>query len=244
VILVDSRTGSKELLGIIQRMGVPAQLEQLPFGDFAFEGNGPHGEMLIGIERKTLQDILKCIDSSRLAGRQLVGMRKLYSQRFVLIEGMWRANIQTGLLVEGYNGGSSWGYYKRGGREVMYSKLYRYLLSVELAGTPVIYSHDITHSAYNICEIYHYFQKRWKDHTAMKTMHHEELPSLLGKPSLVRRWAKELEGIGEKLSEDTARVFKTPRALANGEESDFLRVPGVGPKTAISIVKEIRGWKP
>lgn len=68
------------------------------------------------------------------------------------------------------------------------------------------------------------------------------IPTLNRKASLTRRWAFELEGVGMEYSEGADRIFRTPRLLANSEERDWMKVPGIGPKTAIHIVKEIGGY--
>ena len=50
-----------------------------------------------------------------------------------------------------------------------------------------------------------------------------------------------MEGIGVKLSLDAERVFKKAGRLAAADETEWLKVPGVGVKTAQSIVREV--WK-
>lgn len=143
--------------------------------------------------------------------------------------------------MESFNGGVGWTYCRPAGRTVMYSKLRRYLFSVSLSGVHVTYTRDVAHTAQDIIEWYWYFQKRWTDHTALLEMQKLNIPSLTGKPPLVRRWAADLDGIGVKMSGDAAKVFKRPIALANADEVDWVRVPGVGVKTAQSIWREIHG---
>jgi ERCC4-type nuclease len=75
----------------------------------------------------------------------------------------------------------------------------------------------------------------------MRQMQTLNLPSLSGRPKLVRRWAAELEGIGVKMSEDAQKHFKTPIRLATADETAWLGIEGIGPKTVINIVKEING---
>ena len=69
------------------------------------------------------------------------------------------------------------------------------------------------------------------------------LPSLSRKPSLVRRWAAELDNVGVKFSEEAERRFKTPIKLATSDEMDWLRIDGIGVGTAQKIIKEIGGRK-
>lgn len=239
MILVSREVGSKELLPLIQKIGVKCELTGLPYGDFAFDGNGPGGPISIGVERKTLHYMLHCIDDSRYSSHQLPGMRSLYSASYLILEGVWKAHEQ-GFLMEGYPNGT-YGHCKYRGRPVMYSKLRRYLFSVGAAGVNILYSRDMFQTAYDICELYHYYQKRWEDHTSLIGTQELAIPSLLHKPSLLREWAARLPGVGVKLSMEAERVFSSAGKMAASEENAWLRIPGVGVKTARQIVREI--WK-
>lgn len=259
MIIVDTSIGSRELMDKIRALGYPCDRQKMPFSDAYFEGYGPEGLVGIGIERKRIQDMLDCIDSGRFTGHQRVGMKQTCRFSFLILEGYWKPNPHTGMLLEGRYGKDGKFFWSEdrpnGMRPVPYAKLRRYLISLGLGGVIVSYTRDVDHTAYDICEIYQWFQKSWRKHTALLAMHlgapweyaNEEsrslmsLPVLAGKPPLVRRWAKELSGIGVKLSEDAARVFNTPLKLATGDESQWLKVPGVGIKTATDIVQEIMG---
>lgn len=247
MILVDDRIGSKELLPIIQRIGVPCELSRLSYGDAAFEGNGPKGPITVGVERKTLNDMLACIEDARYAAHQRPGMLALYSKSYLCIEGLWApgdGNGFDGQLMQGFRNGASWGPLKvRSGRTPLYSKLYRYLMSVALSGVIITPSMHIFHTAYNICEMYQYFQKRWNQHTSLIEVQKLAIPDMTGKPSLVRRWASDLTDIGVVHSQDAERLFRAPLILANAPESAWLDIKGIGVPTARRIVKEIRGWK-
>ena len=248
MILVDPRSGAEkgvttvdELCAIINRLGICCEKGKLEFADAAFEGNGPHGKILIGIERKTLHDMLNCIDDARYAAHQKVGMRQMYGQSFLLLEGQWKPYDPDGWLMEGFQGGVSWGLCRYRSQRTLYAKLYRYLLSVSLSGVTVLYSRDLVHTAWNICETYQYFQKKWDDHTALLQTQRLHIPDMNVRPSLVRRWAAELDGIGVKHSIDAARLFKTPLALANSDEIGWLRLKGIGVATAQKLYRQIRG---
>lgn len=242
----DQPKGAKpmaEIAGLIRRFGVACEeTKTLDFGDAVFEGRGPEGPIGIGIERKTLSDILQSIDDARLGGHQLVGMRHEYQVRVLLVEGHWKAHDPDGLLMESYNG-INYGYARYRTQRVMYAKLYRYLISVSLSGVLVSHARDLWHTAYNICEYYHYFQKPWLAHTSLREIHKLAIPMLSGRPSLVRKWANAIDGVGVKHSEGATRVFKTPIQLATSDEMQWLRIPGVGIPTAQRIVQEIRGFR-
>lgn len=246
MILCDDRTGSKELLPLLKGIGVPCELTRLEYGDVAFDGNGPKGPITVGIERKTLNDMLNCIEDARYAAHQRPGMLNLYSKSFLILEGLWapgNGNGMDGVLFQGYRNGQSWGPLKTASsRKTLYSKLYRYLLSVSLSGVNITQSGNLFHTAYNVAEMYHYFQKKWNSHTSLIEVQKLAIPSLTGKPSLVRRWASELDNVGVVRSQDAERIFKSGFALAHADEMDWVKVPGVSVATAQKIVKEIRKW--
>lgn len=255
MILVDQaigsgrdKSGGELLQPIIRRLGIPCETTQLSYGDCCFEGHGPDGPITLGVERKTLQDMLQCVEDARYSAHQLPGMLKLYSKSFLVLEGLWErgtpGSALEGVLIQGYGHGSSWGPLKAvgNGRTTLYSKLYRYLISVSLAGVIITYSNDITQTACQIVEIQQYFQKRWREHTALRECQKLAIPSLSGKPSLCKRWANELTDVGVVHGEEADRKFKTALALANSDESDWMTIPGIGAKTARQIVREIRGW--
>ena len=240
MILVDSRIGSKELVPYIQRMGVKSQGTQLEFGDACFEGNGPNGRIVIGVERKKIGDMLNCIEDARYAGHQRPGMLSMYDRNALIIEGVWKPDTTTGYLMECI-AELTWKPYQYRYQKARYGTLFRYLLSIQIAGTIVVQSRNEEHTAYNIVELYHYFLKKWDQHTSLMETAKLNLPSLNGRPSLVRRWAADLDGIGVKHSLEAEKVFKTPLDLARGDEMDWMKIDGVGVKLAQSVVKQVHG---
>lgn len=256
MIVVDKAVGSFELQTLIQRYGVPCEKVALDAADAAFEGHGPSGPTMIGVERKKVQEALDCVETGRLGGFQMMKMRKMYGFRFVIIEGQWKPWPAHGSLMQGHPkpDGTVW-WTEKGprGKVESYAKLRRYLFSLTMAGAHVMYTHDILHTAYDICELYHWFQKPWDSHTSMQQVfsgHYgaapQELamiPTITSRPSVTRLWALALEGIGQKMSADIERAFPSPRALANADESEWVRVPGIGLKTASNIVRQILGKK-
>lgn len=255
MISVSSATGSKELRGPILSLGVSCESIPMEFGDAAFEGSGPSGTTLIGIERKTLHDILDCIDTARY-NQQRIGMARMYPHISILvIEGLWKPR-EDGVLMEGFRDYEAekvlraagkgreviaWTDLKQGGGKVMYHKLYRYLNSVSHGGVIVKFTRDLNHTAFNICEDFHYYQKPWNQHKALLDIHVPQLPSLKLRPSLTRLWAFHCPGVGVVGSQLAEKYFPTGRRLANADEVEWVRA-GVGAKTAQEIVKEINGW--
>jgi hypothetical protein len=87
-LLVANDTGSAELVAPLLKLGLPAELAELEFGDVAFMGRGEGGAPLyIGIELKKLSDLVQSLTSKRLQGHQLLGLTRDFDRRYLLIEG-------------------------------------------------------------------------------------------------------------------------------------------------------------
>ena len=88
MLLVDSRAGSKDLLTPLQRLGLPAEMTELAFGDVAFTGRGIGGKPVdIGIEYKQFGECVASMQSGRLQGHQAPGLQDTYDFRWLLVEG-------------------------------------------------------------------------------------------------------------------------------------------------------------
>lgn len=256
MILIDPRDGPdkthrirNEMVSNIIKLGVLTNLQTIPSGDFCFDGYGPHGAFTIGVERKTLSDMMNCIDDGRY-NAQRAKMKTMYGQSFLIVEGVWTVHRDNGfLMVQATNdrGQAYWRYFNAPHKPVLYSKLHNFLISVGLSGVVTTLTRDLYHTCVSVVEMFHYFQKAWNQHTSLLTKQTLNLPSLSGKPSLCRRWAAELTDVGVKFSEEAERIFRNPQGrpsglrLATGDEMDWLRIEGIGVKTAQKIIKEIGG---
>ena len=90
MILLDDRTGSGELLPLFRPYDAPVELARLDFGDACWLGNGATGPELVGVERKTIHDLVSSMRSKRLSGYQLPGLLRTYDWVYLLVEGVWR----------------------------------------------------------------------------------------------------------------------------------------------------------
>lgn len=253
MILIDPRDGGKKLksneegfstsaVRYLRSLGVFAEKCLLDSADLCFEGNGPDGTITIGIERKSLHDMLACIEDGRY-NDQRRKMKKAYGVSILMVEGLWRAH-EDGWLMQGWpnSNGVSWGYCRPRGRPILFSVLYNYLLSVAHSGVTVTYPADSYQLCCQVKAAYHYYQKRWKDHTAMLDMKTIALPTLeLNGPSLVRKWAADIDAIGTKRSMQAERLFKKPIKLATADEMAWLGIDGISPAMATRIVRQIHG---
>lgn len=253
MILVDRRTGSKEFAPLLRKQGVPVKVLELEAADFAFDGYGPGDQIItIGIERKTITDLIDSFKTGRLAKRQLPLMCDLYEHRYLLIEGVWRPNPYSGVLE--YQSAGKWrrlafGTNRKG---FAYGVLARYLTSMcRQADLYTVKTGGKMHTVYEILALYNWYQELWSDHTTVKSGYVKSDPPrartgqdgreviTYGKAPLVQRIAKEFASIGWELAGRAADVFTSVREMVNATKKDWQRIDGIGAKKAESIINEI-----
>lgn len=190
--------GSKELLQPLRATGIRAELTTLDSADFAFEGNGPDaGTWSIGVERKTLPDLVASLQSGRLQGLQtehgqggqLGRLRQTYDLAWVLVEGQWTADRQ-GRICQ-----------KR--RQQLHpvpgnmteDGLAKRLLSLQLLGGILIErTRDTQHTVHWLASLMRWWtDKEWSEHKTLETTHR---PQGLMPVSQFRQVAMTFPGVG------------------------------------------------
>lgn len=218
MIRVDCRDGSRQYTDLLSAHRCPTTRTTLPYGDLAFEGSGPDGVVEIGIEVKTLGDFSASYRNHRLQ-RQLRGMRKRYGVSILLITGVYTDEVNEASLFSLY----------------FQAQVLTKTVETEKDG------------AKWVARLYNWWQKPWDKHTSMKGLYMPEGPdeeSLIPvEPSLTRRWAACLPGIGWELSGRVAKELEAPGDIALVSEMWWRGIEGVGPKKAEAIVKAIKGTK-
>ncbi len=130
MISVDTRAGSDSLIPLLQRAGLPVTPARLLFGDIRFLGSGPQGEpVTVGVEVKTIHDLLHCITDGRFSGHQLPGMMTAYDQPWLLIMGQWRQQRSSGIL-QYLSKSYQWRDAHVGSRHFMYRDLLSWITTV------------------------------------------------------------------------------------------------------------------
>ncbi len=215
--------------------------------DFQFTGCGPDGATFcLGIERKTIQDLLNSMRDRRLAGQQLGRMIDTYDVCYLVVEGIWRRGRGTG-LVEIMNG--SWRA-SRGGHR--YAEVDRFLCSLEeLTGLRLRRTADEEETCAAIADLYLWWQKPYEAHTSTRVIYAPG-PSIKQKSNrpkmfrheatLLEKWVVALPGINDRAIE-IAKNFTSPKDLANADMDRWLGISGqrIGKKTAQTIVEAIEG---
>ena len=239
MITIDSRVGSADLIKHFPS-GM-ARLGRLEFGDVAFLGNGKDGEpVCIGFERKRIGDLVHSIDSGRLAGHQLIGMKHSYRFIYVIIEGIWRGNPRNGYIEE--KRGKEWCTVSPNKQRIYVdSYVFNFINTIWVAYPNVNVwqtSNDRATARY-IMSIYSWWtDKKFEEHRAHLANYEPYID--LTPPSPVLRVAKALvRGIGDKKAEAINEKFQNVASLIRATEEELREVYGIGSKLAGQMIKEI-----
>ncbi len=241
---VDPRIGSGDLYDYLIGMGVPAQVKQLDFGDVAWTGQGPYERPVpVGVEVKTVEDVLSCIVSKRFAGHQLPGLLETYERRYLLVQGVWTTDSKGSLLIQKPG---------RGGlapadvaeRTWKFSQLVGWLHTMEMAGMQVAYARDRVGVAGTIAVWWHWWHEPWRAHTSHQAVY---LPELRSDPLTAYTATRKMkvasilaDGVGFERAQAASSHFASIHAMVNAEPAEWMQVAGIGSILANRIVDEIR----
>jgi ERCC4-type nuclease len=236
VIQVDTRE-PKTLRNLFRK---EAEVKQLAYGDFAFSGNDEDGPVFVGIERKTWTDLVTSLTSGRLISHQIPGLCNTYNHRYLLIEGMWKNERKTGLLMV------------KNGRGYRYVGMDRYWMSKDVfgwintlcikGGLNLVMSNNIYATAAIVTALHTWWAKPYSSHKGLDGFKRMEGTGMV-KPTLFRRVAAELPGVGWDRSQKAVRHFGSVLEMMQATEDDWASIEGIGPKTAAKVVAAIRRQK-
>jgi len=250
-IRIDFRKGSAELMPLIQRLGVKCVLDDLaaPGGDLAFEGWGPKGLSMIAIEIKKIHDFLGNMRNGHFVGKQLPRLVDHYDVRYLLVEGITRANPDSDILERPgkreKDGKMRWQEVVLGRSRFMAEDMEKYITSLEWAPIRIIRTSNEDATARLIVAKYHWYQERWTDHKSLRALFYEPYPTipldLSEKENFTRLVAAALPGIGSDKSLAATMRFKTILKMINASVEEWMTVPLVGKITATRVWRTIRG---
>lgn len=264
MLQIDKRTGSKELIqergGVYWLRGThqPVVPAILPAGDIAFLGNGPDGEYIgVGIEYKKIGDLLSCMCDGRLSGHQLPLLQELYpAQYWLLVEGVWRGNPQSGLLEtlwqNPYSHKPQWIEASVGSRKFTSMEFNSWLTTLLVCGgLRLIQSYDLDGTVQLIAAQYHWWtSKEFEEHRSHLRPDTSGTPTrLLRKPKtqkersklLAERIAAQFDGIGWEKAAKLALKFGTGRKLISATHEDWMAVDGLGKTLTDRAFKDLEG---
>lgn len=238
MIWIDGREGSVEMSHLIEESVVVT----LDYGDAAFLGKGPDGEVEVGVERKKIGDLLNSIATGRLGGHQLPGLLSSYHKVYLIVEGEWRANPITG-IVEAPRRKGMWVDISKG-RKFRGDEVWAFLTTMENTGVIVRTTRNMTETCRMIENLERWWNKEWDKHRSHLAMHKRPMGMAAvlttSPPSLLRRIAAELPHIGVDRSRLVERHFRSVVHMINAEEEEWMEVEGVGKVTAREVVEAVR----
>jgi ERCC4-type nuclease len=227
-------------------------MDTLEFGDFAFEGYGRDGAITIGVERKTLSDLINCMTDARYVDHQLPGMLRTYGESYLLIEAMIKAGDGGTLQHWAYDyrkkapGWVDFGYTNRNGhtkKPYTYNQLDGFLWTLRrVAGVQVMRSRSMEESAILVRNLWNHAQKPIDQHSSLHKFasNNTIVDTFRQEPDLLQRVAALLPGVGWKKSLALSREFDTVSEMLLASQSRLTQVEGIGKALAERIYKSVR----
>jgi ERCC4-type nuclease len=231
---VDPREGSQNLVEPLSTMGIPIRKEKLEYGDVSFAGRGPEDSVLgVGIEYKSVSDLLQSWHDGRLLGHQMPGMLSSYSIVYLLVEGIISADVDDRIRLWG--GKRGWETVRS---ETKYSNLVGWLESLRhLYGVHVLMSANLLTSSVQVASTYRWWQKDYSTHGTPVTIHTPALRRDLIVPTRIMKVAATFPGVGSEKLLDIESKFGSIREMVNADAATWRQVDGIGKKTADTIIK-------
>lgn len=247
MIYTSSLPNDQDMIRALGGMAMPVPLD---IGDCCFSGVGADElPIVVAVERKKIGDLAQCV----LDGRYLAQAQKSVSLGadvlVLVVEGIVRPNPDDGLLEI-----KVWGVDPRTLRRrefwrpvkptTTYSRFDQYLTELDhLLGVMVKRTVDVRETAAVIKALWSSFQRPPDGHQSLKTIYRPQPQrALLVKPSLVRRVASELPGIGWERSAAVAEQFRSVQEMVEASLDDWIGIEGIGPVTAGKVMTALWGF--
>lgn len=241
--------------------GTGRQLATLNSGDVCILGHGPGGSTIsIGVELKSIADILSSFDTGRLQATQIPKMNEDYDVRWLLIYGAYRIRLADGALeylhrekdarTGKLTGRRWWQVYARGKnrKPVMYA----YLKAALMETTELGFSYDHVQDVEEAVAWLGILHAWWtKPHHQHKLMHRtDESRKLALSPAMANkdpRWMRRVEvakrllksGIGYDKAMAAADTFGSVIEMVTATTERWMMVPGIGKTLAKAVVEAV-----
>ena len=208
--------------------------------DIVFTGNGGAfgvGMVSVGIERKKIyEDFPRCLQTHHHLD-QLRRMKRTHRVVYLLIEGVFRIDLDTG-LVQVLSGNYS-PYSERRWVDTNptanYIGMMRHLESVTWSmGVHVMFTRSFAETCRWLEALHGWWQKPFEEHSS--PFMYQQPFTLQGEIPMIRRILGTLPGVGWKLSEVLAAHIPNPAAMNEMTEADLKAIPGIGPGRARDIL--------
>lgn len=235
-LLIDDRIGSKHYADMIPG----SVITRLEYGDAAFEG---HNGVTVGIEIKKILDAVNCMYSGRLADHQAPGLRSSYDVSYLIIEGLWRPEPESGVL-QYYRGElGKWGKWcdvTSGRKRLTYTAFESWLSTMAIQGGLQVRSCPSGETTGALLmSLYNWWQR--ESHGSFRVMDETTESAVLSRPTMLRRMIALLPRVGWHRSALLAKRFRSLTDLTAASPEDFIIENEIAIGTATKIWEAIHG---
>lgn len=210
--------------------------------DVVCSGNGPSGEILVGVEVKKIPDLLSSISTGRLVATQLPKLLVDYSEIWLLTIGEYRAGVNGRLEIRGHRG---WFPHKIGSNSVPLSYVESFLVEAQVMGIHLKQVSGEREAVEWLRALHKFWSKPWDKHRAMrKTDRSGERALMPGMDNNIRQMveiAQKFPVLGFERAWAAAHCFENSVAMVNATVEQWMAVPGVGKVIAKAVVEALNG---
>ena len=245
MIIIDDRAGSKGLADFPPMEGRHV-LGRLDFGDAMLTGHGPESSTItIGVEVKSVSDLLSSVATGRLAGHQIPGLLKGYDHAVLDVHGECRPGINNMLQVRR---GPKWSTYRIGSKPVPWSYIEGFLLTAQMfSPLRIKWCYDLYEVAVWLAVFDHWLEKPWEKHRGLAVFDksREQSAPVGANPveTQIAKIAAALPAIDWVRGWAAAKHFESVTEMMDAGVDDWMEIPGFGPVIAKSAVDAIRRRK-
>lgn len=240
-IFVTDEVNDRDLL---HHLGSLAVSLPIPHGDACWFGALDSGESIrVCLERKKITDLCNSIIGGRYLHQAQEAKEAGMDYLILVVEGQKRCSPLDGFLeVPGYDKLRK----RRGWKQVIppvtYSRFAQYLHELHyLAGIEVVTTDNVRETAAVVKALWLNFQTAPSKHNSLHQIYRQPHPVSLVRPTLIRRMASEIDGIGWERSKSVADRFPTVREMVEAGVDEWSAIPGIGKVTAKKAVESLNG---
>lgn len=248
-MLIDNRAGSRDLIHYPPLL-TTSELTSLDSADALIVGNGPDSSpTLVGVEVKSMSDLLSSISTGRLQATQIPAMLDTYAVNWLLYYGQYRCGVSGELEILATRkrhptAAPKWRQFKLGRRNVPYGYLESFLYDVAHIGFHIKHTPDIANAARWLGCLERWWLKPWSKHKGLRTLDNSRSVSLMPGMSpgvlLKTKVASALPGVGFERALAAARHFDTVADMIAADADEWASIDGIGKVVAKAVTRAVR----
>lgn len=239
---VDDRAGSIDLMRHEPLLST-AEICRLDSGDAMILGNGPDGPLLVGVEVKSIYDLISSMRTGRLQATQLPALIATYDVRWLLIYGNYGPGPRGVLQI--YSKGSAPRNYQFGSRPVPYGYVESFLCDVAALGVHVKNVSSPYAAAQWLGVLARWWNKPWSKHKGMRALDNSHAVGLMPGMDSATYFracvASQLPCIGFERAMLAANHFKSVKEMVGASVQEWSQIPGIGKVIARTILSALNG---